>query len=135
MNKEKLNEIRARLEAATPGPWEWDVNSRFHDARLMTTHSGRYCVMCFRRWGTQGAMPVFQIYEKYEGRLIDRNSHGMAHIDKLLKSIPDKQHHKGFDDYIDHPDADLISNAPSDIKALLEYIEELEERIRRLRNE
>jgi hypothetical protein len=129
MTKEKLNEIRARLNAATPGPWEWDVNSIHKNALLMTTHSGRYCVMGFERWGTQGAIPVFDVCDKYEGPIRERGSQGMVRADKLLKSMPGKEHHKGFDDYIDHPDADLIANTPSDIKALLEYIEELEGRL------
>jgi hypothetical protein len=116
MTKEKLNEIKSRLRAATPGPWEWDVNSVHKIVNLMTTHSGRLYVMGFVRWGTNGAAPTFQT-DKY-----------MVRADKLLKSMPGKEHHQGYDDYIDHPDADLITNAPTDIQALLEYIEEIEGR-------
>ena len=129
MTKEKLDEIRARLNAATPGPWEWDVNSIHKLARLMTTHSGRYVVMDFTRWGTQSAIPRFQVYEKYEGKVRERCSKGFARADELLKSVPGLEHHRGYDDYICHPDADLIANAPSDIQTLLDYIEELERRI------
>ena len=128
MTKEKLDEIKSRLKAATPGPWEWDVNSGVKIARLMTTHSGRYYVMGFKRWGPQNAIPEFQVYDKYEGDVRERGSHGMVRADKLLKSMPGKEHHEGYDDYISHPDADLIANAPSDIQVLLDYIEELERR-------
>ena len=129
MTKEKLDEIRQRLNAATPGPWEWDVNSIHKTASLMTTHSGRYCVMGFERWGTQGAIPKFHVCDKYEGPIRERGSQGMVRADKLLKSMPGREHHEGYDDYISHPDADLIANAPGDIKALLDYIEELERRV------
>jgi len=128
MTKEKLDEIKARLNSATPGPWEWDINSTSKIARLMTEHSGRYYVMGFCRWGTQSAIPEFQVYDKYDGDVRERGSHGMVRADKLLKSIPGKEHHIGYDDYIAHPDAALIANAPADIQALLEYIDELEGR-------
>ena len=36
-----------------------------------------------------------------------------------------------YDGYISHPDADLTANAPGDIKALLDRIEELERRVNR----
>jgi hypothetical protein len=129
MTKEKLNEIRARLNAATPGPWEWDVNSACKIAWLITTHSGRYYVMGFERWGTQSAAPKFQIYNKYEGPVNERGSQGMVRAEKLLKSMPGREHHVGYDDYINHPDADLIANAPTDIQTLLDYIEELEGKV------
>jgi len=126
MTREKLDEIKSRLKAATPGPWEWDVNSACKVVRLYTAHSGRYTVMSFVRWGSQSAIPQFQVYDRYEGNVRERGSHGMVRADKLLKSMPGKEHHTGYDDYISHPDADLIVNAPCDIQALLDYIEELE---------
>jgi len=126
MTREKLNEIRARLNAATPGPWAWDVISTCKIAMLKTTHSGNYYVMGFERWGPHNAAPKFQVYDRYFGDVSERGSQGMVRADKLLKSIPGKEHHKGYDDYIDHPDAALIANAPTDIQALLEYIDELE---------
>ena len=131
MNKEKLDEIRARLNAATPGPWEWDVNSMIKEAHLRTAHSGRYYVMGFVRWGMHSALPEFQVYDKYEGEAVsERGSQGMVRADKLIKTMPGKEHHRGFDDYISHPDADLIANAPGDIKALLNYIDELEGKLK-----
>ena len=125
MTDERIDEITNRLNAATPGPWEWDVNSYCREAKLMTTHSGRYCVMGFRRWGLQSALPVFQKYKKYEGPVAERESLGLARADQLLKSMPGREHHIGYDDYIDHPDAELIAHAYQDIQDLLEYVEEL----------
>jgi len=115
VTKEKMDAIKSRLKAATPGPWEWDVNSACKIARLLTTHSGRYYVMQFARWGTQNAIPMFQVYDRYEGDVRERGSHGMVRADKLLKPHLGLEHHRGFDEDIAHPDAVLIANAPSDI--------------------
>lgn len=84
--------------------------------------------MGFERWGAQSAAPKFQVYDRYEGDLRERGSHGMVRADLLLKSMPGKEHHVGYDDYIDHPDAELIAHAYQDIQELLEYINELEAR-------
>jgi len=59
MNKEELNKIKTRCAKATPGPWEWNVNSACKIVMLKTTHSGGYYVMGFERWGLQGAAPKF----------------------------------------------------------------------------
>jgi len=125
LNNEQITEIKSRLEAATPGPWIWDVNSAYHQMRLLTTHSGMYFVMGFRRWGTQSAAPAFQVFTKYEGPVSERGSRGLQRADKLLKSHPGKEHHEGYDDDIDHPDAQLIAHAPEDIRVLLDEIERL----------
>ena len=71
MTHEELEAIEARCNAATPGPWEWDVNSVCKIVHLRTAHSGRYYVMGFKRFGTKGAAPTFQVYEKHEGPLQD----------------------------------------------------------------
>jgi hypothetical protein len=44
---DRLAEIRARLEAATPGPWEWDYNTLGSDIAEVAEPSltcGRYCI-------------------------------------------------------------------------------------------
>ena len=53
----------------TPGPWLWIANAP-HDIYLATTHSGRRYVMGFRRWGFNGAQPVFQ----ENSRLVDAST-------------------------------------------------------------
>ena len=65
MTYEELEVIEARCNAATPGPWEWDVNSVSKIVHLRTAHSGRYYVMGFKRFGTKGAAPTFQVYLHY----------------------------------------------------------------------
>ncbi len=122
----RLEEIRARLEAATPGPWRWEIRTGHKMCKLMTDHSGQYYVMDFARWGLQDACPTFQQYEKYSGPVDERRSLGMTRADKMAKSYPGKEHHQGYDDYIDHPDAILIAKAPEYISYLLAEVERLE---------
>lgn len=98
-------------EKATPGPWMWDLNECNHQCFLETTHSGRYYVMGFERWGMQNALPTFQVYERYNGPMKDRGSHGIIRADKLSKSYPGKEYHVGFDNLIDHPDARYIAES------------------------
>lgn len=108
---------------ATPGPWKWDLRSCCRDVKIVTDHSGQYYVMCFERWGMQGAAPSFQVYDKYEGPVRERGSHGMRRADTLAKSYPGKEHHKGFDDYPDHPDAQFIVEARQLVPELIAAIE------------
>jgi len=125
MTREELEAIEARCNAATPGPWEWDVNSVSKIVHLRTVHSGRYYVMGFKRFGTKGAAPTFQVYEKHEGPLQERGSKGMFRADDLAKSYPGKEHHEGYDDYIDHPDAEFIAHSKQDVASLIAEVKRL----------
>jgi len=126
MNSEKLQEIKERFARATPGPWEWDVHSKNKCVNLLTTHSGRYCVMGFERWGPQGAAPTFQVYRQYEGTMRERGSIGVYRADKFIKSHSGLEHHVGWDDYIDHPDAEFIAHAIEDVSFLLNEVDKLQ---------
>jgi len=134
MTKEERDTIRARLETATPGPWEWEVNSLHQFVQLRTTHSGRYYVMDVVRWGMRGAAPRFQVHKRHDGRMDERGSKGMFRADKLTKSNPGKAHHEGWDDTIDHPDAEFIAHSIQDVSALLEALEESERENERLKD-
>lgn len=110
MNQIELDEIKARCDKATPGPWEWDVIDAH---KCIYLESARWKVMDFTRYGMNGAAPRF---------LVDGV---MERADSLLKSIPGKEHHEGFDNYIDHPDAQFIAHARQDIPVLLAEVEQL----------
>jgi len=135
MTHEELEAIEAREAAATPGPWVWEVNSVHNFVHLRTTHSGRYYVMDFVRWGMRGASPRFQVYERHEGRMDERGSKGMFRADKLTKSNPGKEHHEGWDDTIDNPDAEFIAHARQDVSALLAKVKRLNAEKERLTRE
>lgn len=122
---EKAREIDAK---ATPGPWMWDLRECNHQCLLTTTHSGKYYVMGFQRWGLQDALPSFQVYDRYEGQMKDRGSHGMVRADKLSKSYPGQEHHHGFDNFIDHPDARYIAESRELFHQMATAITELLER-------
>lgn len=112
---DRLSEIEARWAKGKQGPWMWDVNKATHSAHLTTTHSGRIYIMGFRRWGTQRAQPIFQDYER-----------GIT--EPLSKwAVPRMAHHPDFDMDIDHPDAQKIAAAPSDIAWLIQQVRGLRE--------
>lgn len=121
----RMKEIMAICGAATPGPWMWEIRTGHKMCRLMTAHSGQYYVMDFARWGMHDACPVFQRYEKYAGPVDERNGLGMTRADKMAKSYPGKEHHQGYDDYINHPDAIFIAKAPEIVSHLLAEIKQL----------
>jgi len=119
---DRLEEIRARAEAATPGPWMWNVNEHCQNMKLVTTHSGQYYVMGFERWGMQGAQPTFQVYRKYSGPVKERESVGMKKAIALSKWNQDYRHNDGW---VDHPDAEFIANSREDVTYLLGEIDRL----------
>ena len=124
----RVAEIEARHNAATPGPYKWDLRTHSQQCILVTDHSGQYYIMGFERWGFHNACPVFQTYEKYEGPVTERHGQGMVRADKLAKSIPGMEHHRGFDDYIDHPDAIALEHSWQDVDTLLALTRRLSER-------
>lgn len=123
--KELIERAKELDKQATPGPWMWDLRTNYRDVKIVTTHSGQYYVMSFERFGMQGAAPCFQVYDKYDGPVNKRGSHGMFRADKLAKSYPGKEHHKGFDDYPDHPDAKFIVESRQLVTELIAAVEQL----------
>jgi hypothetical protein len=129
-----LTAARARHAAATPGPWRWYGNTETRTVYLATAHSGRYHVLGFRRWGMRGAQPEFQIYDRYEGPVRDRGSHGMvAFADLEARAGADRG--PGFDvavpryrhDFVGvgHPDAALIEHGWEDLRAAFAEVDRL----------
>lgn len=119
---DRVPEIRARLKAATPGPWRWFGDmSNGGSPYLAARHSGRRFVMKFWRNGMQGAQPVFQ------------GPDGMVPTKDLAiyEVCPDATDAKDPRLYrhdivgFRSPDADLIAHAPEDIRYLLELVERL----------
>lgn len=108
----RLEEIRARAEAAFPGPWRWRGNTESRHLRLQSPHRGGMTVMDFVRWGMQGARPRFGI----EGL--------MYPADKMVGyEVP----HRSDVVTVDHPDAEFIAHAREDVPALLAELARLRE--------
>lgn len=113
LSEERLQEIRARCQAATPGPWRWRGNLSGKCLRLTALIGLRPIVMSFERWGMQSARPVF------------RNERDVMVRPPLVPSAP----HNPWDIIaIDHPDARFIEHARQDVDDLLAEVERLRQR-------
>ena len=98
----RIDEIRERLDKATPGPWSWRNTS---PTNVLLLGAQSRAVMTFRRNGMQAAQPQFR---GEDGTLLDT---ARANINAF-------------------PDADLIANAPADLAWCIEYIGEMERVLR-----
>ena len=106
MNEQELNEIEARAEAATPGPWFWDTNRRYKSTMLKAPQNGGTCVMDFTRWGMQSAQPRFNDTCASFGGIL----YTMEQYDKT--GLP-------------NPNADFIAHARQDVPALVADVRRL----------
>lgn len=113
--------VRARHAAATPGPWRWFGNTKFHSIYLATIHGGRRFVMNFCRWGFSGATPEFQIKRGSGGVMVEAHTLVKYEVD-YRKDISG----------IDHPDAIFIENAWADVDYLIRENDRLRTEVNRL---
>lgn len=111
---------REIIEKATPGPWEWDINSEHHDAKLMSQVGLRYIVMDFVRWAMHSAQPRF--------RSNDRLGIMRPMVEWLKQRV---DHHRGFDLDIDHPDARFIAESRAAWPYYMNLCAELRDRAER----
>lgn len=91
----------------------WAGNATGHNLDLCTRNHGREIIMDFRRWGTQGAQPRFQV-----GRV-------MQNAEKLV--IRPQDHNPWRIEGIDHPDAVFIAAAYTNARAVVERLRALED--------
>lgn len=112
----------------TPGPWKWFGNANSNSVYLATTHSGRRCVMGFKRWGFRGAQPQFQpggcgvvnASELLQFEVGDRCVRGVA--EARTNSSVYRMDISG----IDCADARLIAAAPCMLAAIKRQVENIE---------
>lgn len=115
--------IRARLAAATAGPWCWFGDTKSRNVTLATIDRGRQFVMSFTRWGMAGAAPMFQ----RDGfmRRVDEDGMAVYDVAPNATSADDPKVYRENFSSLRHPDAELIANAPTDVAALLAEVDRL----------
>lgn len=128
LSDEQLAEIRARAEAATPGPWGWRGNTEVRDLRLSALHSGLLTVMDFTRWGMQRARPRFAL----EGVMHDGDELVTYEVHRLGWTRAEEKPYRADVDGIAHPDAEFIARARMDVPALLAEVERLRAQVETL---
>ena len=101
------DEIKARLEKATKGPWYWNVNPKHKQIEL---RNGGNIVMDFIRWGMGGAMPRFNIRGL------------MRKASELTSNWPGRDHHASWAQQLSNPDAVFIAHAREDVPYLLDRV-------------
>lgn len=119
----QLEEIKEREQAATAGPWAWQINIK---GKTVTLQGGRprldLSVMQFERWGMNRAAPTFMIPGQRDGL------QAWERADHYAATVPGREHHASWFQRIAHPDAAFIAHARTDVPALLAHIEALEAR-------
>ena len=108
MTPEQLQAIEDRWAKATRGPWHWDVNK---SCKFVSLESRGHVAMGFKRYGMGGAQPTFL------------GDYALEPAEML--AVPRKANHPNFDMDINHPTAQAIASAPTDIADLLEEVRRL----------
>ena len=104
----------------TPGPWRWEVNRKHKTVNLCggpPKHGfGRYnlTVLSFRRYGMNGAAPVFWNWN------MERWVSKPQRADELASEVEGREHHADWFAEVNHPDARLIAAAPELLEALIQ---------------
>lgn len=125
LSEEQLNALERLNEAATKGPWRWNLNLKSKSVQLEGVTGMSETVMDLKRWGTNGAKLRFL----RDGLMVD--------CDNLTKAHPNREHHKHWCADIEHPDAKLIVDARNVLpellrgyRALMREVESCEETIK-----
>ena len=121
-----LKEIRDRAAAATPGPWQWFGNWDFREVYLATVNYGRRYVLGFRRWGMQGAQPVFRSKPGDGATLQTASEVPIFEVCRSATSRDDQRVYRGDLVGFRNADAEFIASARQDVDDLLARIDAVE---------
>ena len=115
MSEDRTPYIIEPVPIPKPEVWTWDINLDSKHVKLRTVNP--VCgniIMDFVRYGMGMAAPRF-------------NVNGIMHrADELTAVVPGREHHKSWFRTIDHPQARLISQAPTMEYALKQIIAQCE---------
>jgi hypothetical protein len=117
----ELDAIRVAAEAATPGPWRWELNEKSKRVALQGGKPKYDCtVMDFVRYGMNGAMPRFVTEPKPFMNI-------MKPCTAYAKEVEGRKHHADWFKTIDNQDANYIAMmSPSTVLRLVEQARPME---------
>ena len=116
-----LEQWQQVCDAATPGPWVWDLNPAGQSVNLYSTCGLQSTVMDCVRWGMGKAAVRFNL----DGLMVRCDS------DQIAKVIPGREHHKGWARQLDHPDAIFITLARTAMPRLIAEVRMLKQQLAR----
>jgi hypothetical protein len=123
----RIDEIRDRHDAATPGPWRWAGNVDAHHIELTTRDRGMLYVMRFVRWGTQSAQPMFQpLPIGAHSAMVKATEVPIFEVAPTATDRKDSRVYRGDLIGLRHPDADFIARARDDVPYLLDRLATVE---------
>lgn len=132
-----IEAIKARAVAASPGPWHWSGNVDYpaHVAlsrwprRDEKDACGLTHVMTFRRWGMQGAGPLFTV----NGWMKRADEFPIFEVALTALGRLDPRVYRADIVGIRHPDAEFIAHARQDVDDLLAEVDRLRSELEAVR--
>jgi hypothetical protein len=121
----RIEQIRKRAAAATPGPWAWVGNTDVHDIYLGTIQRGRRVVMGFRRWGMQRAQPTFSSAPEGLALLVRASEIPVFEVAPAATERTDPKVYRADLRGLRNPDAVFIAAARADVDYLLSEVDRL----------
>jgi hypothetical protein len=108
----KVEELRAKDAARTPGEWRWFGCVKFHNIYLATVDKGRQFVMTFAQWGLSNATPLFQVHRGKCGVMV-----------RAGDLVTAKEYSEREIVGLEHPDAKFIADCSLDVPRLIATID------------
>lgn len=118
---DRLDEIKARAAAATPGPWRWRGNTDNRQIWLQTPRLCGMTIMDFERWGMQRAVPRFAV----DGLMHKADGMVVYEVAPDATSRKDPKVYRADITSIKHPDAEFIASSRADVDWLVAEVERL----------
>lgn len=124
----RVDQIRERAAAATPGPWRWAGNVDAHHIELTTVDRGMLYVMRFVRWGMRSAQPMFQpLPIGSHTAMVKATEVPIFEVAPDATSREDRRVYRGDLIGLRHPDADFIAHSRRDVDYLVAQVDALED--------
>lgn len=127
LTSEEIAALEEMEKKATKGPWSWNLSLKSKRIMLESATRGYETVMDFTRWGMNGARPRFRRSLDSDGKCAI-----MIEGEEFAAIVPGREHHAGWFQTLDHPDANLIAALRNAFPRLIATIRALEADVSRL---